>query len=75
MSQTSRVTAFPKRETWTKSGPVVSCLPQDEIEVLEERATATIADPAPLGLWGFATGTWITTIKSFSKDKIDVNGA
>jgi len=38
---------------------MVSNLPQDEIEILEERAAATVADPAPLGLWGFATGTWI----------------
>lgn len=60
MSQASQVTSFLKRETWTKSGPVTSHLPQDEIEVLEERAAATVADPAPLGLWGFATGTWIT---------------
>lgn len=59
MSQTTQVTSFPKRETWTKSGPMVSNLPQDEIEILEERAAATVADPAPLGLWGFATGTWI----------------
>jgi succinate-acetate transporter protein len=35
-------------------------MPEDEIEVLEDRAAATIADPAPLGLWGFATGTWVT---------------
>jgi succinate-acetate transporter protein len=60
MSQASQVTSFPKRETWTKSGPVTSHLPQDEIEVLEKRAAATVADPAPLGFWGFATGTWIT---------------
>jgi succinate-acetate transporter protein len=33
---------------------------EDEIESLEERAVATIADPAPLGLWAFATGTWVT---------------
>lgn len=60
MSQVAQVTPLPKRESWTKSGPVVSHLPQDEIEFLEERATATIAAPAPLGLWDFATGTWIT---------------
>lgn len=59
MSQVAQVTPLPKRESWTKSGPVVSHL-QDEIEFLEERATATIAAPAPLGLWDFATWTWIT---------------
>jgi succinate-acetate transporter protein len=30
-----------------------------DISALEERAVATIADPAPLGLWAFATGTWM----------------
>lgn len=49
-----------KHESWTKSGPVVSRLPDEEIESLENRAVATVADPAPLGLWAFATGTWIT---------------
>jgi uncharacterized protein len=48
-----------KHENWTRSGPVVSRLPEEEIESLEDRAVATIADPAPLGLWGFATGTWV----------------
>ncbi len=48
-----------KRENWTKSGPVVSRLPHDEIEILEDRVAVTSADPTPLGLWAFATGTWI----------------
>ncbi len=56
----AQVTSLMKHESWTKSGPVVSRLDDEEIEVLEDRASATIADPAPLGLWGFATGTWIT---------------
>jgi succinate-acetate transporter protein len=34
-------------------------LPEEEIESLEDRAVATVADPAPLGLWGLATGTWV----------------
>jgi succinate-acetate transporter protein len=55
----AQVTSLLKHEKWTKSGPVVSRLTDDEIEVLEERTAATVADPAPLGLWGFATGTWI----------------
>lgn len=49
-----------RRENWTRSGPIVSRLPEDEIEILEDRAAAMIADPAPFGLWGFATGTWVT---------------
>jgi len=55
----AQVTTF-RRENWTRSGPIVSRMPEDEIEILEDRAAATIADPAPLGLWGFATGTWVT---------------
>jgi hypothetical protein len=54
-----QVTNLLRRESWTKSGPVVSHLPDEEIESLEERAAATVADPTPLGLWGFATGTWV----------------
>jgi succinate-acetate transporter protein len=48
-----------ERATWTKGGPVVSHLPDDEITTLEEQAQATIGDPTSLGLWGFATGTWM----------------
>lgn len=43
-------TTLLKHENWTKSGPIVSRLPDEEIESLENRATATVADPAPLGL-------------------------
>jgi succinate-acetate transporter protein len=49
----------PEHESWTRSGPVNSHLEEQEIEQLEERSVATIADPGTLGLWGFATGTWI----------------
>jgi uncharacterized protein len=47
------------RAQWTRSGPIATHLPDEEIELLEETAAATIADPAPLGLWALATGTWI----------------
>jgi len=53
------VVPLQKRERWTKAGPVVSHLGEEEISNLEERASATIGDPSTLGLWGFATGTWI----------------
>jgi uncharacterized protein len=59
-SSMAEVARLLRHENWTKSGPVVSRLPDHEIETLEDRAVATIADPAPLGLWAFATGTWIT---------------
>ncbi len=48
-----------RHASWTKAGPVVSRLPDDEIQVLEERAVATVADASTLGLFGFATGTWM----------------
>ena len=53
------VTQLHRRETWTKGGPVVSHLDGTEITAIEDRVAATIADPTPLGLWAFATGTWI----------------
>jgi succinate-acetate transporter protein len=53
------VTRVEERETWTKAGPIVSHLPPDEIITLEEQATATVGDPTAMGLWAFATGTWI----------------
>ena len=48
-----------ERETWTKAGPVVTRMPDDEVLALEERTMATVGDPSPMGLWAFATGTWI----------------
>ena len=48
-----------ERETWTKAGPVVTRMPDDEVLALEERAMATVGDPSTMGLWAFATGTWI----------------
>jgi succinate-acetate transporter protein len=47
------------RETWTNAGPVLSQMPDQEVTLLRERAAATVADPSVLGLWGFATGTWM----------------
>lgn len=49
----------PKHASWTKAGPIYSTLPEQEIAALEDRATATIAEPGALGMWGFATATWI----------------
>lgn len=57
---TNTVLQLPKHESWTKAGPVVSHMDETEISILGERAVASIADPSALGLWGFATGTWMT---------------
>lgn len=42
---------------WTKAGPVAGPLPREDLLALQERQEATAAEPAPLGLLGFATGT------------------
>lgn len=61
MSNTaSTVVPLQKHESWTKGGGVVSHLDDSEITRLEERAAVTVADSSTLGLWGFATGTWMT---------------
>ncbi len=48
-----------QHQSWTSAGPVVSRLPDPEIEALEGRTSATMAEPATLALFGFATGTWM----------------
>ncbi len=48
-----------ERATWTTAGPVITHMPDDEVLALEERAMASLGDSSPLGLWAFATGTWI----------------
>jgi succinate-acetate transporter protein len=55
----ANVTLIEEHAAWTKAGPVVSHLPREEIVALEEQAMATVGDPTAMGLWAFATGTWI----------------
>lgn len=55
----ANVTRLQEHATWTKAGPVVSRMSEDEIAALEEQTMATVGDPTTLGLWAFATGTWI----------------
>jgi hypothetical protein len=45
------VTRLVRQENRTRSGPVVSRLPGDEIEALEDKAVAIVAGSAPFGLW------------------------
>lgn len=59
MANVARLERGEEQALWTKAGPVVSHLPQAEIVALEEQASATIGDPTALGLWAFATGTWM----------------
>jgi hypothetical protein len=45
-------------QQWTKAGPVTGPLPAADLQRLQETQLATVAEPAPLGLLGFATGTF-----------------
>jgi succinate-acetate transporter protein len=49
-------------EQWTKAGPVVSHLPEERVFELQEVAEASVGDPAPMGLFGFAVGTLLVAI-------------
>jgi succinate-acetate transporter protein len=42
---------------WTKTGPVAVSKPAADVQRLQETQDVTIAEPAPLGLFGFAAGT------------------
>ncbi|MGN6551260.1 MAG: acetate uptake transporter [Pararhizobium sp.] len=48
-----------EHERWTHSGPISASFEAGQASALEQRSRATVAAPEPLGLWGFATGTWI----------------
>lgn len=45
-------------EQWTTAGPIRSTLPPETLEREEARAAASAGEPGPLGLLGFATGTF-----------------
>ncbi len=45
-------------EYWALAGTVVEPQPQQEMEALVEREQATVADPMPLGLAGFASAAF-----------------
>lgn len=52
-------TKSPDQAVWTRAGPVETDLNPQELEAVEEERAATVGQPVTLGLWGFATGTWI----------------
>lgn len=58
-------------QLWTKSGPVAGPLPVPDLQRLLETQEATVAEPAPLGLFGFATGTFAIgyVLSGFTPDK------
>lgn len=44
-------------QRWTQAGPVSVAMPRDDVQRLQEVQEVTVAEPAPLGLFGFAAGT------------------
>jgi succinate-acetate transporter protein len=57
-------------EHWTHVGPISTRASEEEIERVELRAAASVADPAPMGLLGFAIATfmWGTTMADWYHD-------
>lgn len=50
------------REKWTKAGPVVSTMPDEQVLALQERSEASVGEPGAMGLFGFAVGTLLIAI-------------
>ncbi len=48
--------------SWTNSGPVTGPVPGRDLRLLQQRNKAMTGDSSTLGLWGFATGTWIAGV-------------
>jgi succinate-acetate transporter protein len=57
----SASTETPKTH-WLRGGPVISSQPRSHALAVEGEVTAAIGDSAVLGLWAFATGTWIVGV-------------
>lgn len=49
-------------DRWTPAGPIRSHLPMDEIEREVGLASSSVAEPAALGLFAFATGTFTQNV-------------
>lgn len=47
----------PAEQRWTKAGPVAVSLSELDVRRLQETQEVSVAEPAPLGLFGFAAGT------------------
>ncbi len=60
MANVTRFERIEEHAMWTKAGPVVSHLPDEEVAALEEHAAATMGDPTTLacGVSPPAPGWW-----------------
>lgn len=61
-ASTATVRRIALHERWTKAGPVVTHLPDEDVFELQEVAEASTGDPTPMGLFGFAVGTLLVAI-------------
>jgi hypothetical protein len=66
MTHTNGTSVLPERtplhQTWTKAGPVVSHLPAEQVQQLQEVSEASIGEPGPMSLFGFAVGTLLVAL-------------
>lgn len=49
-------------QQWTKAGPVISHLPDAEVQQLQEVSEASVGDPGSMSLFGFAIGTLLVAL-------------
>jgi succinate-acetate transporter protein len=52
----------PLHETWTQAGPITSHLPTAQVQELREVSEASIGEPGPMSLFGFAVGTLLIAL-------------
>ncbi|HET6876207.1 MAG TPA: acetate uptake transporter [Jatrophihabitans sp.] len=61
-AQATRQEPLPLHQQWTMAGPVVSHLPEQRVQELNEVASATVGEPGPMSLFGFAVGTLLIAL-------------
>jgi hypothetical protein len=49
-------------ESWTKAGPVLSHLPDPRLHEIQEISEASIGEPGPMSLFGFAVATLLVAL-------------
>lgn len=49
-------------QQWTKAGPVISHMPELRVQQLQEVSEASIGEPGPMSLFGFAIGTLLIAL-------------
>jgi len=49
-------------QSWTMAGPVISHLPDAQVQQLREVSEASIGEPGAMSLWGFAVGTLLVAL-------------